>query len=239
MRFNCSFAGAAIRAALVLFVATVFPSVASAAFYTIDARSAGFGSPLLADTWTVNNVIPGDDLAITMETNAGFLTWSPQSGVAIKSFAGYQSDEIEGGERLRLYFSKPVNLVAVGVGKLFYENNFGTPQCPGPGCYLETGEIWINDTTMVPISAAPDRLRGLTDGYNQFLTVYNNVSVMELRFPGLVILPGFQGLQFHEGAFRDLMIQMPDPPQVPEPGTMLLVGAGLATLAVRRKRKLT
>lgn len=164
-------------------------------------------------------------LNTTLTASPGDLLWQDNiDGIGIQSSptsdipAGYESDEIEGGELLTISFIHDVYLNNIYIADLFYE--------PGEQGYYEKGQYSINGGSWV------DFFSDGTGTNGELLLVLNvpNVSYIQFMAPGII-----DG-QNHEFAVQGIDVDS-DYATTPEPGTMLLLGSGLAGYYITRKRR--
>lgn len=156
----------------------------------------------------------------------GSLLWQDsEDGLGIQSSpiadipAGYENDEIEGDELLTISFLHDVFLNNLYIADLFYE--------PGEQGYYEMGQYSINGGSWV------DFLSDGTGTNGELLLVLNipNVSYIQFMAPGKSI-PG----QNHEFAVQGIDVDAGSS-ELPEPGTMLLLGSGLAGYYITRRKR--
>lgn len=207
------------RVCLSLCLVLVIAGSASAGI--IDFRDETiFGGALNQPSFTAG--VGGNTVTVTAIPNGARLWWDSADGLGIQYRYGYEGDEIEGIERLRIGFSTPVNIVSVLITDLFNE-----------GGYLERGFYQLNGTgSWIQFTALPGQTPSTSNGE---LTVLLDpsiaVSSILFRAPGR--LPGNQGHEFSVAAI------VTDPPNaVPVPGAVWLLGSGLVGLvAIRRRMK--
>jgi len=204
-----SFAWAAF---LVLFVA----GTAGAA--TVDFTTATFSGALNQPSFTAGvdgNIITLRALPSALP-NGALLWWDRTDGLGVQY--GYENDEIEGVERLRIAFSTPVNLSRVFITDLFNEG------------YLERGAYRLNQGgSWISFTALPEHTPANSNG-ELTLLIDPSVLVSSITFwaPGQLPLLN----QRHEFSVAGIETAAP----VPIPGAMWLFGTGLLALVGLRRR---
>jgi hypothetical protein len=147
-------------------------------------------------------------------SSADALYWSAEDGFGIQG-SGYERDEIEAFERLRVAFDEPILLERLLISDLFIEDQTET------GAYsLDGGLSWI--------SFAAD---GLDPNGEIEVSVQAEVSSLLLAAPGKA---GLGNHEFSLAGFDAIRIANPNAiPQVPEPSSGALVAIALIGLALR------
>jgi hypothetical protein len=179
------------------------------------------------------------DAPLTVSTN-GALSHEVGDGFGV-SGRGYEDDEIEADDRLWLRFSEPVHVRGLGVTDFFGQEANGGPEgCPGPGCHSEWGVVqyYYSDGTvsLLQVINAPFANR-IVDTNGVFDWVLDEPDVVAIMFAA----PGelFGNLpepyrELHEFTLANVTFERLS--EVPEPATLLMLGAGLLGLARRRRK---
>jgi hypothetical protein len=246
LRFTPLISRTALCALFVLTTLASLVTVASAAPVQIDFNVAGFGpAPNTVQSFTKDNVV--DDVDFTWEAldemllPADKLYWDADDGLGhADGFgvvgSGYADDEVEGNERLGLKFSRALTLLGFNLTDLFNEREPSTSDCvPGnlDGCIRERGSYMVQfgDGTFSAwneFQADADKVRS---GNGEFAMAVNFENVVAMYFSA----PGFDGVKWEDYSLAGVKVDA-QPPQVPEPGTMVLVGTGLVAAWVKRRR---
>jgi hypothetical protein len=179
---------------------------------TIDFRSGSFSGADQATSFTSS--AGGVTTTLTPEPTGAKLYWDSTDGIGVRW--SYETDEIEGAERLAIQFSAPLRVTGIMLTDLFYENG-----------YLETGWYQPSGGAQTWFSADPGQVLGSTNGV-KLLALDQVVSSIRFGAPGL-----FQG-QNHEFSVARLTYAST---AVPEPASGLLAGIGglIIGWAVRRR----
>lgn len=136
--------------------------------------------------------------------------------------SSYEADEVEGPDRLKVSFGQSVILTGIGITDLFYE---GSPPYREQGFYSLNGGAdvsFLADTSQLPSPASNGVLS---------LTGFVATPVSYIIFSA----PGIQNGQNHEFSVASVEVS---PVGVPEPGTLLLLGAGLLVMGVLGRKRL-
>lgn len=124
----------------------------------------------------------------------------------------YEDDEIEGSELLKMDFSTDVRLDSIFVADLFYE-------CRSGNCYSETGSYSLDGGGLWNVFSAPN-----PSNPNGFLAIsMAGVVTDSIWFQA----PGKTGGEDH-----DFAVQAVEVSSVPEPGTIVLLAAGMLGFAL-------
>jgi hypothetical protein len=198
---------------LSLAVSLVLLLAGTASASTYDFRTATFSGAMNQPSFSAS--ADGNMITLTAMPNGARLWWDSTDGLGVRYL--FESDEIQGIERLKIGFAVPVNLSSMLITDLFNENG-----------YLERGYYQLNGSgNWVEFTA----LASQTPGTNGELTVPINPSILvnsiTFKAPGLVLFP----LQSHEFSVAAI-----ETTAVPIPAAFWLLGTGLAGLAVLRKK---
>lgn len=230
---------------------------AQAAPVQIDFNTAAFAGPASGTTpvFVKTNAVSGLDLTFTAfedsSDSLALLYWDADDGTGYADGfgvigSGYAGDEIEGTERLHLGFSQAVNLLSFNLTDFFYESEPHSGDCPvsSPHCYVERGQYMLEygdgtASSWIDFTAEPGAMRSTNGPFTQAINLANVIGIF-FRAPGETLgeFPfGYQMLEDFSLAGIKIDIDLPPPPTVPEPGTMLLVGLGLSGLAAARRNR--
>ena len=200
-------------ASLAVFLALLWAGTAAAAI--VDFRNeATFGGALNQPSFSAN--VEGNVITITAIPTGARLWWDHTDGLGVQSRYGYERDEIEGVERLKIQFSAPVHLSSVLITDLFNEG------------YLERGSYQLNGSSKwVDFSALPSQTPSNSNGELK-LSVDPSISVSSILFRAPGRLPGNQGHEFSVAAIETTA--------APIPAAVWLLGSGLVGMVALRRR---
>lgn len=167
---------------------------------------------------TLSAYVDGDDSARPT------LYWDDIDGIGVRY--DYETDEIEGSERLSIGLSGTVDLTAIMLSDLFIEN----------GSYAERGAYQIAGD-VVGFDAASLAGTPGNKANGEHVVGVPDVAASEI----ILSAPGMVGNQTHEFSVIGVSYvasadEAADGPAVPEPATAVLLGAGLIVLGVGRRR---
>ena len=182
------------------------------------AITFNFKDPLFSAAFNQSSfltTIDGIEITITAIGEEATLWWDEVDGFGIQS-TSYENDEIEGDERFELRFSTPIIVSSIFFTDLFNEHG-----------YLETGWYQLGNTDPIAVTADPTQLLVFTNGELTLTSIPSFViDVITFSAPGRI------GDQHHEFSVGGIEIQ-----QTPEPGTLVLLGSGMAGLLAWRRRR--
>jgi PEP-CTERM motif len=227
---------------------------AQAAPVQIDFNTAAFAGPNsgTVSTFTKNNVYGDLDLTFDAFDEVAkavtLLHWDANDGLGnADGFgvvgSGYSNDEVEGTERLRLSFSKAVHLFGFNLTDFFFESEPNNGNCPAasPDCYLERGSFQVlfgNGTSSAwfDFNALPGATRN-TNGLFDVALDFDNVIGILYKAPGETPDAfGDGSKKLEDFSLAGIKLDV-DLTQVPEPGSLMLLGLGLTGLAARCRRR--
>lgn len=217
---------------LVVPILSLFLLTTSAFALYIDFTDSSYSSSYNQTSYQSNNTIP--DLTLTFEalTAGSTLWWDEIDGFGIQGSAGYEGDEIDSSEILRLGFSEGVNIDEIHVTDLFYEwgttelglysLNGGAPDMFGATQIMEPGNngdliIYLAGTNVNYIDFFAPQFLG-----HEYSVAGINVEPIPTPEPGTLLILG-TGINV-------------EPIPIPEPGTLLLLGSGLLGFIFFRKK---
>ena len=184
----------------------------------IDFRGADFAPALNQPSFNIT--VDGLGLEFIAEP-AGPQTklwWDNLDGIGIQSLVGYEPDEIEGPELLKLFFSKPVVLNSIHLTDLFNEHG-----------YLEIGRYQLSSGTKKIVEASVTEILGGTNG-ELLIPTQETINFIFFSAPGLF------GGENHEYSVGGVDVSPVAP--VPIPSSILLFASGIiGIVGIRRKLK--
>jgi len=214
-------AGAAARALLAaaVLVSTLLLATSAQAYSPqIDFRDA---TPWSASDQQASftGTAAGITLTLQAKPEPAKLWWDGTDGSGVR--LSYENDEIESQERLKITFAHEVDLSAIYISDLFYEDG-----------YSEMGSYRINDEAWQPFDAV--NLPGNGNGNGEHVIdlggPISGVSMLRFRAPGEI------GDQDHEFALMGLDARPAAAHPMPEPSAALLFATGFLVTARRRRR---
>ena len=183
----------------------------SAAASTVDFRNeTTFGGAL-----NQTSFFDGNTITVTAMPNGARLWWDSTDGFGVQY--GYEKDEIESVERLKIGFSTPVHLSSVLITDLFNEG------------YLERGSYQLNESgNWIYFSALASQTPSSSNG-ELTVPIDPNVWVNSITFraPGQLL---FQAHEFSVAAIETTAAPIPA-------SAWLLVSGLLGLVAIRRRLK--
>ena len=141
------------------------------------------------------------------------LWWDNTDGFGISSSAGYEKDEIELMEAMRISFSSPVHVSHFDLTDLFYE---------GSEPYEEIG-LWASPGLGINIFSQDDHTELLGSSSNGEFRLNIGYTIDEIWFSAPA--------KFIEGQNHEFSIAGVEVTSVPEPSTLILLGCGLIAFA--------
>jgi hypothetical protein len=186
----------------------------TAAASTYDFRDASiFGTALNQQSFSAD--VDGNTITVTASPAGARLWWDSTDGFGVRYL--FESDEVQGIERLKIGFAAPVSLSSVLITDLFND-----------GGYLERGYYQLNGSgSWIEFTALPSQISGTNGELTVPIDPSVLVSSIMFRAPGLVLFP----LQSHEFSVAAI-----ETSAVPIPAAFWLLGSGLVGLAAIRRR---
>jgi hypothetical protein len=210
-------------------VTTLCLLTANAFAAVINFRDLAFSGAFDLPSFSQPVTVDGLSLTLTVEAlqtdvslPTGTLWWDATDGLGIRNTSGsYEDDEIEGSELFKLSFSTPVLL-----SQIFFTDLFSHE-----GGHAETGWYDLNGSgSPVTFLADPSQVPGSTNGERTLSFPPSEVQFITFSAPGKLTFDGWE--QHHEFSVAGVDIT-----PTPEPGTILLLGSGLASLGLLGRQK--
>jgi hypothetical protein len=201
-----------LKKALVAALAFVAFSAVQASALTIDFTNPAWQPVFPADTKTIGNTTAQ---SIPDNQGLGALSWSSGGGYGVISFVN-ALPQIGAFEGLRITFSQPFTLTSFVLGDLLGQN------FPRIGYFGEVGFYSINGGQFIEVQGTPSGNK--------------TVNLAPIAVTSIVF--GYDGFALSNFTVKSLTGEFSQtPPTVPEPASMLLLGTGLAGIAMRARRK--
>ena len=181
--------------------------------FTDGAFSTADGQASFAGTYS------GVGLYFDPAPSGATLYWDQKDGFGVRY--GYEYDEIEAMETLTILMTTgPVFLDSVSLTDLFYE---GSPR------YFERGSYQLNDGDWIDFAQDDVARTPSPDSNGEFTLLMNAPDVGSIAFRAPGRLGGGRNHEYSVGGLTAYRTE------VPEPGTLTLLGLGLGLVAFRRR----
>lgn len=209
-----------INLIIAVIISSLSLSVSAAYAITIDFTDDAWEDGDGLHSYTIG------DVTVTATPRYARLWHDSTDGMGIRY--SYEDDEIEGREMLKVSFASNINLDTIGLSDLFYESRSGH-------WYNEIGYYSLNDGVSWTQFIAPDSNLPSPATNGELSIAIGGIKTDSIWLKAHVnnTYTNYFYRQDHEFALQRLDIS-----QVPEPSTLILLGSGLAGVALLGKKRL-